>query len=374
MLDVAKDAEAAVAEVATARRSTGQIWATDANQIEISDLENVLFRNELIDDFLNSKHRHFISATKGFGKTLLLTYKRHLLTNAMRSTGQQLTVVPEGRPYLDFMSEMRSLSAKFQSPLSDVSNTKRLWSTSLRIAAVSHHPAEIDRSEAFELEAFPQRIRRWLAGAKVQPTVVFKELTSLRVSELNRLIDSTENFLDQKMRQIHGGTYFFVDKVDQAIHHLSRDAWIAIQAGLVEAAWEMMNANSHLKVFASIHQEAFTNYQSDIKANLFAATTTLDYSVVDLQALMDQLARCYEGCQSFSDFVGLNVVRHGMRSVPEDSFEYVRRHTCGRPRDIVAVASELSSQRSSLNEKRLREIVKQTSSMVLISVSAHHDH
>jgi hypothetical protein len=293
--------------------------------------------------------------------------KRHLLTQSGASSNQPVVMVPEGRPYLDFISEMRSLSEKYEKPLRDLSTNKRLWSASLRISAISHHPTVIDESESPEIGPFPDRIRRWLRGAKTQPTVVFKELTMLRVSELNRLIDRTENFLDQKMRQIHGGTCFFIDKVDQAIHHLSRDAWIAIQAGLIEAAWDTMNANSHLKVFASIRQEAFSNYQSDIKSNLFAATTSLDYAEEELQALLDQLAQSYEGCRSFVDFLGLNVVRHGKRAVPEDSFQYVRRHTCGRPRDLVAIASELSSKRSSLNERRLREIVKQTSSAVLVS-------
>jgi predicted Ser/Thr protein kinase len=348
-------------------RCSGQIWATDANQIDILDLGRVLFRTETINDFLQGKHRHFISATKGFGKTLLLTCKRQLLTQAGSSATLQLTTIPEGRPYLDFMSEMRSLSEKYEKPLSELSNTKRLWSAALRISAISHHPAVIDAGEAGETQEFPERLRRWLAGVKVQPTVVFKELTSLRVSELNRLIDTTENFLDQKMRQIHGGTCFFIDKVDQAIRHLSRDAWIAIQAGLIEAAWEMMNANSHLKVFASIRQEAFTNYQSDIKSNLFSATTILNYSEEELQALLDQLAHCYEGCGTFADFLGLNVIRHGRRPAPEDSFQYVRRHTCGRPRDLVALASAISSQRTSLTERRLRELVQQTTSSVLVS-------
>ena len=33
--------------------------------------------------------------------------------------------------------------------------------------------------------------------------------------------------------------------------------------------------------------------------------------------LVDQLARCYEGCQSFAGFLGMNVVRHGGRPAPE---------------------------------------------------------
>ena len=366
-LEISQNQHAVNQPVEWIRPCTGPIWATDANQIDILDLDRVLFRNDTIDDFLNRKHRHFISANKGFGKTLLLTCKRQLLTQSHISSGQPVTMIPVGRPYLDFMSEMRSLSVKYEKPLSDLSTTKRFWNAALRISAISHHPAVIDPSEASELDEFPPRIRRWLGGAKIQPTVVFKELTGLNVSELNRLIDSTDTYLDQKMRQIHGGIYFFIDKVDQAVRNLSRGAWIAIQAGLIEAAWETMSANSHLKIFASIRQEAFTNYQSDIKANLFAATTNLNYSEEELAALLDQLARCYEGCQSFQDFLGLNVVRHGRRPAPEDSFEYVRRHTCGRPRDLVAIASEVSSKRSSLNETRLREIVRRTSSVVVVS-------
>jgi predicted Ser/Thr protein kinase len=348
-------------------RCSGQVWVTDANQIDIDDLGRILFRNETVDDFLNRKHRHFISATKGFGKTLLLTCKRHLLTQWSVSSNQMLTMVPEGRPYLDFMSEMRSLSDKFEQPLSNLSNTKRWWSAALRISAVSHHPAVVDVRESAEVDAFPDRIQRWLRGTKVQPTVAFKELTALRVSELNRLIDETENFLDHKLRQIHGGTCFFIDKVDQAIRHVSRDAWIAIQAGLIEAAWETMNANSHLKIYASIRQEAFTNYQSDIKSNLFAATSNLNYSDDELQLLVDQLSRCYEGSRSFTDFLGLNVIKHSRRPAPEDSFASVRRHTCGRPRDLVAIASAISSKRSTLSERRLREIVQHTSSTVLVA-------
>jgi tRNA A-37 threonylcarbamoyl transferase component Bud32 len=355
------------APVESARQCAGQIWATDANQIDILDLDRVLFRNDAIHDFLVSKHRHFISASKGFGKTLLLTCKRHLLTQSNARGNQPVAMVPEGRPYLDFMSEMRTLSSRYEQPLSELSNTKRLWNAAFRVSAISHQPSVLEASDGEELAAFPDRVRRWLHGAKIQPTLVFKELTSLRVSEANRLIDDTENFLDQKMRQIHGGVYFFIDKVDQAIRHLSRDAWIAIQAGLIEAAWETMNANSHLKVFASIRQEAFSNYQSDIKSNLFSATTSLNYTEEELQALLNQLARCYEGSPSFADFLGLNVIRHGRRPAPEDSFRYVRRHTCGRPRDLVAISAEISANRSSLSEKRLREIVQQTSSTVVVS-------
>ncbi len=345
---------------------TGQRWATDANQINIQDLDRVVFRTEAIEDFLRADNKTFLSATKGLGKTLLMTYKRHLLTSkeAPRST---VTKIPEGRPYLDFMSELRSLSERYHKPLANLNTTKRLWNAALRISVVSHHQGLVGADEAFELESFPRRLRRWISGIHVQPTVAFKELTSVPVSELNRIVDDTENFLDQKMRSIHSGTYLFVDKVDQAVRNLPRASWISVQAGLIEAAWEMMNANSHIRVFATIREEAFANYQSDVKSNLFGATTRLQYSEQELAMMLDQLANCYEGCSDFREFVGLNVIRHAGRPDPEDSYQFVRRHTFGRPRDLVAMASSMSAKRASLTEDRFRKTVYETSAASLVS-------
>ncbi len=349
-----------------ATRMTGRSWATDANQIDIQDLHRVVFRTEIIDDFLRSDNKTFLSATKGLGKTLLLTFKRRLLASE-DSLKRNVTMIPEGRPYLDFMTELRLLSVRYHQPLANLNTTKRLWSAAFRISVLSHQSGVIREDETFELDRFPQRIRRWISGIKVQPTVVFKELTSTPVSDLNRLIDETENFLDQKMRSIHGGTFVFVDKVDQAVRQLPRQAWVNVQAGLIEAAWEMMNANSHIRIFATIREEAFANYESDVKSNLFGATTRLHYSEHELSSILDQLAKCYEGSNSFRQFIGLNVTRHAQRPDPEDSYQFVRRHTFGRPRDLVAMASAMASKRRSLSEDQFRKTVHETAATSLVS-------
>ena len=354
---------------ASAPRSTSaQIWATDANQIDIHELDKIVFRNEVIDEFLTRKNKYFLSATKGFGKTLLLTFKRNLLTHQSYG-GESSCLVPTGRPFLDFMSEMKMLSARYEKPLCDLSTCKRLWGAALRISILSHHGSLLEEDQLFELNLFPRRVRRWLKGSKVEPliTVVFKELTSLSISEINRLVDDTENFLDQQIRQVHRGTLVFVDRVDQAVRRLSRDSWINIQAGLIEAAWDIMGANSHIKVFASIRQEAFANYESDIKSNLFGATTVIRYTDDELRRLVDHLAGCYEGTSGFKTFVGANVIKHARRAFPEDSFGFLRRYTFGRPRDFVAISSELSSSLSSLDEHRYCDIIRQTSARGLVA-------
>ncbi|MEM7454851.1 MAG: protein kinase [Planctomycetota bacterium] len=355
-----------MASVTDQPKITGQIWATDAFQIDISELNQVVFENELITNFLTRRNKHFVSATKGLGKTLLLTYKRLLLTREFKTKGSPVTLVPKGRPFLDFMGEMRSLSRKYESPLSELTNTKRLWNAALRISAISYCENLIGDDEQFELRPFSERIRKWLCGSPVEPTIVFKELTSLTVSEFNRLVDETESFLDQKLRQVHTPIYFFIDKVDQAIRNFGSAAWIYVQAGLIEAAWDLMNANPHIKVFASIRDEAYSNYESDIKSNLRGAVTVLRYSEEELAGMLDRLSQCYEGAGSFKDFVGMNVVTGGRQSAPEDSFQLVRRYTFGRPRDLVSIASEMSAARSSLNEKKFWNIIRETAATGLI--------
>ncbi len=342
------------------------VWATDANQLDIGDLKHVVFRNELVDDFLQMRNKCFLAATKGLGKTLLLTFKRQLL--ATDSRGQAVTMIPEGRPYLDFMDELRQLPKNYYEPLADLNLSKRIWSASLRISAISHHADQVDSAEdAEELKLFPRTMQRWLLGKKIESTVVFRELTSLSLGTLNRLLNDTENFLAKKTRAIHSGTCFFVDKVDQAIRGLPPQAWIYVQAGLIEAAWDMMSSNRHIRVFATIRQEAFSNYQSDIKNNLFGATTSLQYSEEELAQMMDKLAHCYEGCSNFNEFVGFNVIRHPRRPSPEDCFHFVRRHTFGRPRDLVMIASEISARRGTLDEKKLGDIVHGISATSLIN-------
>ncbi|MEY3173918.1 MAG: Serine/threonine-protein kinase PknB [Planctomycetota bacterium] len=347
-----------------------QIWATDSSQIDVDDLPQLVFQNELVEEFLNRRNRYFLSGTKGLGKTLLLSFKRQLIARrAAEGDGGagSICFIPHTGSRLDLMHEMRTVSEHYETSLASLSVTKRFWSVALRISAISHHPNCISAEERFEVDAFPQRFRRWLRGAEVAPSVVFKELTNLSVGHANSLVDNTETFLDEKLRSIHSPTCFFVDKVDQAVRERSRDAWIHIQAGLIEAAWEIMNSNSHIRVYASIRQEAFSNYHSDVKSNLLGATVRLRYSDAELEHMMDRLTSCYESSRGFRDFVGLRVLQHPGRSAPEDAFRFLRRHTFGRPRDLVVIAAELSGQRARLSEAKYCEVVRTVSASNLVT-------
>ena len=337
-------------------------WPSDANQIQIHDLKRIVFANGLIEDFLQSESKYFLSANKGLGKTLLLTYKRSILAESeCKGSG---IFIPEGRPYLDFMSDLPSIRRQNESFLEDLVNSKRLWSFALRVSTLSYHSI-IDREDP-ALTQFPSRARGWLTGSRIQPTLVFKEMLDHTRSEINRILDRTQTFLEERFNRIHGNTYVFIDKVDQGTRGLSPSAWILVQAGLIEAAWDLLNANNHVKIFASIRQESFSNYESDIKTNLYGATAILRYSNEELVQMLDRLSACYEEGKSFKEFIGLNVVKHRSRAFPEDSFRFMHRHTLGRPRDLVILASRFSQLSSAPSQPTYCDAVRDTSATVLI--------
>lgn len=350
-------------------RHGNHLWATDANQIDIDDLANIVYYNEIVRDFIQQRNKYFISGTKGLGKTFLLSLKRHKLSQeyAAQSKQQPLCLVPQSHPYLDFMGDLRGLSQQYEDLLSDLNTTKRLWMMALRISAISHHRGLIPPEDTLSLNDFPANIRRWLLGQRMDPTLVFKELLHLVPSRLIGIVDDTDTFLDRAFRSIHSATYFFIDKVDQAISQFGTEMWIHLQAGLIEAAWELMNANRHVRIFCSIRQEAFVSYNSDIKANLLSATSILQYTTDQLAEMMDQLASEYEGCENFKDFTRVSMIRAPYRSLPEDAFQFLRRHTFGRPRDLVAIASTLSVNQSQLSETNYCQLVAQTSTSGLVT-------
>lgn len=348
------------------RRS--RAWASDANQVDIENLDAIVFRNALVSEFVEDDRRHFVSGAKGCGKTLLLTYKRARLAERYKKDrkgeGAMVSFIPAGRPYLDLMSDLRTVGRSAQEMMGSLGSAKRLWGFALRMAVVSHEP---DCSlPTATLAALPARLRAVAEGLEAEPTVVARELLALTVSQIHQLLDATEMALERAIRSVHHGVYLFIDKLDQALRGAGRDAWIAMQAGLIEAAWDLMNTNPHVKVFATIREEAFSAYESDIKTNLFGATTRIRYSKRDLEQLLERLTAFYEGVP-LADFVSVDAVATGTHGTREGVFDYLYRHTLGRPRDFVILASELSRRRGDLDERSFKTLVQETASSMLVA-------
>ncbi|XYH98681.1 protein kinase domain-containing protein [Sorangium sp. So ce1128] len=365
-------------EAAAQRRPDGlrdpahaQSWASDANQIDIGALKDLTFKNAVVREFLDSGNKHFVSGSKGLGKTLLLTYKRSVLSEIYLATGRErrqsaVQFIPEGRPYLDLMGDLPSVDQTRIDLMSGLHECKRLWSFSFRLSIVSYQPALADAGDPEDLAPLPRNLRGLLEGRPVEPTVVVKELLSLTVRQINQVIDAMEGPLERRLRSLHSGIYIFVDKLDQALRRLPRAAWIHMQGGMIEAAWDLMNANRHVKIFATIREEAFSAYESDIKTNLYGATSTLRYAKHELFELLEKLTYYYERLP-LREFIHLDMVSTGRSARGERTFDFLYRHTLGRPRDLVILASEISRNRAALDERTFPRIVQDTSAGLLVA-------
>jgi nucleoside phosphorylase len=316
---------------------SGPFWATDAIQmIAIGrELEKVVHHNKLIDRFLEGE-KFFLCAAKGMGKTLLLAFKRFLLENGSSKAGLPsaptgVQFVPSGKPYLDMMSDIPSMTKENQVAYSNISHAKRIWSLSLKLSALSHVGVTQFRGESLPADlAGHVRDRRG-----IDPTEVFQGLAGMTVSKLNQTYDAAQYEIEHCFRDIRSGLVMFVDRVDQALMSLEKGAWIGLQCGLIEAAWDLMVANSHVKCFATVRQEAYSNYRSATKPNLAGAVTEVAYEPQDLRKMLDRLTSWYEKRRSFSDFTGLKDINNAYADCEEDAYRFLYRHTLGRPRDLV---------------------------------------
>lgn len=347
-------------------RKPKKSWAAEAQLIEISSINKVVHRTPDIDEFLELDGQYFITANKGFGKSLMLIAKRAILMKEHSQRGRELNrkaqvvFIPEDRPFLDILTgELPSLSSNHKDFICELRNCKRLWSFAIRLSVVSHCDSEYDQLDKTAFHSASGIQLDEIAGPKVRPTAVFQSMLFLPIGKIIRVLDEFETKLDVVFRRIHRAVYVFIDRIEEGISSLDRDGWIAVQGGLIEAAWNIMSTNSHVKVYASLREEAYANYESDTKPNLFSATLHLRYNENELQSIIERLSMLYER-QGFSEFVCLKEVRNISCGITENSFRYLLRHTLGRPRDLVIICSKLSSYRMQLNEAKFREIVNET--------------
>jgi hypothetical protein len=342
-------------------------WTSDSLQIDIESLDRVVFQTPLVKRFIDGQDQFFISANKGIGKTLLLKCKRaRLMELHTKGKGRaELLFIPSGKPYLDFMGGgLPSLKKPVVSLLSDLRACQRIWSFAIRAAILAHVPGGIEKIPRDQITeaagvSFDAIVPR---GAAV--TTVFRGCLDLPRGTILRLLDRVESPLEYAFRGIHTGVCTFIDRVEQGAASLPPLAWINVQAGLVEAAWDVMSSNSHVKIYATIRDEAFATYESDSKANLSTATLGLRYSTAELRGMIDQLCGLYEASTTFSRFVGCDRVR-GNDGTDEDAFDHALRHTVGRPRDLIVLCHAVSNMPRDMAADGFRRVVRDTAAKVI---------
>lgn len=354
--------------MATAKEYTQELWTADAANINVSalDLEKYIAITSRIDEFISS-NKYIVAAPKGYGKTLLIKYRR--LCNYDRYEDQDSLIIPSNTE-IDSFDNSIPFDTNFLGYLENQVEWENLWQISIGLSIILHYVIKIKDTEfifAF-LERFKGKNNRLssLVGVsekiasklnEKQPIPTFLKiqanpsslLASLLTLSLSDLRSSTGHSLDavhQWCLAIDRPVFLYVDQIDQGVREFPLKLWKNAQNGIVGAIFKLHNSNKHIKVYSSIRSEAWESCEGELYSQYQDHVCTLDYKDGDLKRIFEHAVKAYETKRfAHSDnlfnqnptraFIGLDKVKNNWGGEDEDVFNYMLRHSLRRPRDLI---------------------------------------
>jgi len=336
-------------------------WTVDADDIQIADdLDpTLLHRTSWIESFLEQRRsdQFIVTATKGFGKTLLLKAKR--ISYADGAT----TCIPDNglldKPIGDKVFNAGMIALYGES----TDNWKRVWLISIAVAVLKRLGL-VDG-----LKVNPQ-LHALITNPNLTGVIDhFVNLLDFERGDLFRSASETDNQLIPRLRTVSSPVAIFIDSIDEYFNkhittptgtrasqagELSPNVWYFSQMGLVEVAYQLRRVSHQLKVFVAIRKEAFARLEQTTSMTLQYRGSTIDivYQPASLREIFVNNIRrepprnlVVPGklkTDPLVAFLGTDVVTHEGAGEQEDVFEYVCRHTLRRPRDFMTIGRKLS--------------------------------
>ena len=336
-----------------------------------------IYINHKVKTFLDLEKEPIIIASKGMGKTLLLRSKKKILED--RCDGQ--IIIPRDQEYDEpkiFGTLPRSY-AGFKSP----EFWTDLWRASILFSILTHGSAAgssgtapgdsasaltdlldrlpLDRPFIDELSNdISHRTlynpSHYLGALLMRGTTVAEKLR--RAAYLLQTISQ---------RMLHSGVCVFIDAFDQTLtDHFASDleVWRNAQIGLVLASHYLNTENNHIKVFASIRQEAFAGYFGQHREVIKGKAILLDYAYEELREMFETAVQLYSPYRTIEAFLGCAQIRNDVFQKDENSFAYIYRHSSGTPRSIMYLGQVLSNSANptaspDVNENKIKQTVNQ---------------
>ncbi|AKB59489.1 P-loop ATPase, Sll1717 family [Methanosarcina barkeri] len=364
-----------------------EVWQTDATYIKsYNDFdENSLVENRAIQTFLNIDKgtRHFVVATKGFGKTFLLRYKRLLYQTKYINTSYNF--IPKNQ-----LVDRTLVSIDFNKEQIDLFNDEEIWKDTWELAIIisfiKSYVANRYNINEWAFYDFYDNVKELTMTNKLLKTkketpldylayiikLNYKDFYSLR-SELEDLTIAT--------KMVNYPTAIFIDDIDEIFtkHLQSQDAaakysragvlcynvWYLSQIGLMKAVRGLYDINPQIKIFASIRKEAYIKFKDTDEKSLQFKGKVLDlnYTQEELKEMFtkniqmmgpeDLIYPEKVKTNPIVSFLGLEELPNRRTGDMEKIFPYIYRHTLKRPRDIMSIGDALNQ----LDNKSIDEII-----------------
>lgn len=360
------------------------VWQVDASYIRTSgdiDPKNLLITPE-IKNFLDIDRDtiYFIVATKGFGKTLFLRYKRLLYQEKYHSKSSEkssILLIPKNE-LVDKHTEIIIFDKTKLNLFKTQANWDKIWFNSIILSIFKNLIKYCKKGDDSEITDILKAIRKLPIVDKLLDkafntpfdflgyflNIGYKEFYEYR-KELAQL--------GAMIRGVRIPTAIFIDNVDQFFkEHLKNDTsnslgvfdsdiWYKSQMGLINAVLTISNINGHIKVFASIRKEVIFKYKNEDEMALQSSGNIIDvnYSKNDLKKIfvrtinrMDEKnllhPKSLDKDPIFS-FLGIHEIENSYSDEVELIFDYIYRHTLKRPRDLMHIGLQLENLTSKTN-------------------------
>jgi|GEM_PF-989144 len=318
--------------------------------------EDQLLINRPIREFLDTEDKFVLVGAKGLGKTLFLRYKSYLYHNlygdSINFNTSQTELTENLNIHADTFSKEELLGFR------DEGLWRLIWELTLWIML-------------FRLIKVPinARLEKLVESASELSTILAHLLNHRKKVDQYR---SYVNEFQGRKSKVQSAVALFIDDVDQALHALLEDphssdeyfegrqspsveVWVNAQIGLLGAIYNLNRQNAHIKIYATIRREAFEAFDGEMKINYRHHVSILDYDKEEIQEIFEkniQLIPSEDLIKRNADsaierFLGFESLPHrfavdpkGKRRV-ETAFDFIYRHTYGRPREIVLMGKEI---------------------------------
>lgn len=340
-------------------------WIVDADDIKQTDYDDkILYQTQSIREFLTEPTSNtIVIATKGFGKTFLIKAKRVLLHR-----GSDIKIFIPARS----LSDKPAGDIDFDANRINFFSASRNWVTawtlaiyfSLLKAADLVRPLTLDqplrelaentflRTPYDHLASILQFSRKDFVSATEVATGQMAALVRDEVPPAALFIDNVDEYFNKHIQDLGASA--------ASVGILSPDIWHNAQIGLLQAAYQIHRHAHQVRIFASIRKEAYLTMlrQTDAMLQQYRGSTLeVGYSASDLRSIVEANIRREPRenlVQTRGDllfqFTGSAFIQHAYTGEQERVFDYLRRHTLNRPRDLMTIGSRLSLV--SPNERR----------------------
>ncbi len=244
-----------------------------------------------------------------------------------------------------------------------------LMAITLAVLKTAH---KLDRSGASALQG--SELRSGLRGIFENPRLAtitdhFAHVISLTIAQHMTARDDLQGSLAPAFRAVRSPMAAFIDNVDEHFNeHLagnggvvrssygatSKNVWYQAQTGLANAIRALHVQNHHIKLFASIRSEAFAQltHNSPVATQLEGEALRIEYDGDDLREIFvrNLMAEAKSRCvaprarEPFERVFGRPClyVDHPHVGEAEPIWDYILRHTLGRPRDLMVIGAALA--------------------------------